>query len=311
MLAFAALVLVLMVRYARGIDWHEVWHTLVNLPASTLLATGALAIVSHLLYSGFDLIGRHYTGHKLRTRDVVQVALASYAFNLNFGSTVGGIGFRLRLYSRLGLHYAQIVRVVTLSMLSNWLGYLLLAGAVFALSPLDLPPSWRLDGDELSLIGIALVALAVAYVVLCTTAKKRSLRIRGHEVILPPWRTALVQLALSATNWAVIAFAIYTVLQGRVPYFTVLSVFLLAAMAGLIVRVPGGLGVLEAVFIALLSHRVPEGQLLGALLGYRALYYMLPLAAALLLYLRMEWRARRDHDTPAISERRAATSGDR
>ena len=83
----------------------------------------------------------------------------------------------------------------------------------------------------------------------------------------------------------------------RRPYGTVLAVFLLAAMAGLIVRVPGGLGVLEAVFIALLSHRVPEGQLLGALLAYRALYYMLPLGIASLMYLRMELAAKRQPST--------------
>ncbi|MBI5278917.1 MAG: UPF0104 family protein [Burkholderiales bacterium] len=299
-LGFALLVIVLMARFAQRIDWNEVWHTLVNLPPAVLLATGLFAAASHLLYSCYDLVGRHYTGHQLRTRDVIQVALVSYAFNLNFGSTVGGIGFRLRLYSRLGLHYAQIVRVLTLSMLTNWLGYLLLAGAVFALSPLDLPPAWKLDGDGLSLVGVGLVALAVAYLVLCARATLRSFKIRGHEVILPPWRTALVQLALSCANWMAVAAAIYTVLQGQVSYFTVLSVFLLAAMAGLVVRVPGGLGVLEAVFLALLSHRLPEGQLLGALLGYRALYYMVPLAIASLLYLRMELAARRlQKETPA------------
>ena len=297
--AFLVAVAVLMVRYARNIDWQEVWHTMVNLPRSVLLVAACFAATSHVLYSCFDLIGRYYTQHTLPTLKVMQIGLISYAFNLNMGSTVGGIGFRLRLYSRMGLRYGTIARVLTLSMLTNWLGYLLLAGAVFALSPLDLPPSWKLDGDELSLVGLGLVAVALSYIVLCARSKRRSWTVRGHELLLPPWRMAIVQMGLSALNWMVIAAAIYTVLQGKVPYGTVLAVFLLAAMAGLIVRVPGGLGVLEAVFIALLSHRVPEGQLLGALLAYRALYYMVPLAIASLLYLRMELHARRRHATVA------------
>jgi uncharacterized membrane protein YbhN (UPF0104 family) len=73
----------------------------------------------------------------------------------------------------------------------------------------------------------------------------------------------------------------------------VLSVLLVAAVAGVITHVPAGLGVLEGVFVALLSHRLPEGQLLGALLAYRALYYIVPLLAAALLYLKVELRARK------------------
>ena len=50
---------------------------------------------------------------------------------------------------------------------------------------------------------------------------------------------------------------------------------------------------LEAVFVTLLSHQVPQAQLLGALLAYRGLYYLLPLGVATLGYLVTEARARR------------------
>ena len=68
---------------------------------------------------------------------------------------------------------------------------------------------------------------------------------------------------------------------------------LIAAIAGVILHIPAGLGVTEAVFIALLSHRVPEGQLLAALLTYRAIYYIAPLLLAATLYVLVEARARR------------------
>jgi uncharacterized membrane protein YbhN (UPF0104 family) len=105
----------------------------------------------------------------------------------------------------------------------------------------------------------------------------------------------LLQLALSCSNWMVMAGAIYVLLQAKVAYTDVLSVLLVAAVAGVITHVPAGLGVLEAVFVALLSHQVSEGRLLGALLGYRALYYIAPLAVAALLYLRVEMHARKKH----------------
>jgi hypothetical protein len=46
------------------------------------------------------------------------------------------------------------------------------------------------------------------------------------------------------------------------------------------------------VFVALLGPRIPKSELLAALLLYRAVYYLLPLTMAGLLYLVMELRAR-------------------
>ena len=64
-------------------------------------------------------------------------------------------------------------------------------------------------------------------------------------------------------------------------------------LAVIALRVPAGLGVLEAAFLTLLAGRQPEAQLLAALLAYRALFYLLPLAAAALVYLGLEARLRR------------------
>lgn len=292
-LAFFALVAALLLRYARQVDWAEVRASLVSLPVSALLLAGALAALSHALYACFDLLGRHYTRHRLAVRKVLQVTFISYAFNLNFGALVGGVAFRYRLYTRLGLKYGVITRVLTLSMLTNWLGYLLLAGIVFLVAPLPLPPHWELDSEGLRLLGLALLAAALAYLLMCGWSRRRSWQLRGHELILPPPRMALLQLLLSCANWMVMACAVYVLLQGKIAYSAVLSVLLVAAVAGVITHVPAGLGVLEAVFVALLSHQLPEAQLLAALLGYRALYYIAPLLLAALLYLGLEVRARK------------------
>lgn len=291
--AFLVLVAALLVRHARTVDWQEVRQSVAELPRQVLLVAGLLCAASHLLYSCFDLVGRRYTRHRLPTRRVMQVNFISYAFNLNFGSLVGGVAFRYRLYSRLGLGYATITRVLTLSMLTNWLGYLLLAGIVFTVAPLALPPAWKIDSEGLRLLGIALLAVALTYLLLCGWSKRRSWSLRGHELLLPPPRMALLQLAMSSANWMIMAAAVWVLLQGRIDYASVLSVLLIAAVAGVITHVPAGLGVLEAVFIGLLSHRLGEHELLGALLGYRALYYILPLLAAALLYLTVEMKARK------------------
>jgi len=82
-------------------------------------------------------------------------------------------------------------------------------------------------------------------------------------------------------------------LQARIDYASVLSVLLIGAVAGVIAHIPAGLGVLEAVFVALLSHRLPQSDVLGAVLAYRAVYYLAPLALATLLYVATEARQSR------------------
>jgi uncharacterized membrane protein YbhN (UPF0104 family) len=292
-IAFLAVVAFLLVRYARTVDWGEVRNSVMELPRDVLLKALGFAVVSHLVYSLMDLVGRHYTGHRIPKRKVMQVSFVCYAFNLNLGSLVGGIGLRYRLYSRLGLRYGNITRILTLSWITNWIGYILLAGLVFTLSPLQLPPHWRLDSEELRLLGVALLGVAVAYLGLCAFSRVRRWNVRGHDIDVPALRMAVAQLAISCTHWMTMAAVPWMLLQGQVDYPTVLSVLLMAAIAGVILHIPAGLGVTEAVFIALLSHRIPEHQVLGALLAYRALFYLLPLVAGALLYTKLEVRSRK------------------
>ncbi len=291
-LAFFAVVVTLLWRYARHVDWDDVWSSVKQTPRPALLAAIALAVASHLLYSCFDLLGRRYTGHGLPTLLVMTMNFISYAFNLTLGSLVGGVAFRYRLYSQAGLAKGVITRIVSMSMLTNWLGYMLLAGLLFLFHPMTLPPSWQMGNHGLQWIGMLLVAIAATYVAACLRWGGRSWVLRGHEIDLPQFRMALLQMAMSCMNWMLMAGIIYVLLQQKVVYTDVLTVLLVAAIAGVVAHVPAGLGVFEFVFVALLSHKASEGQLLAALLGYRALYYIVPTLIAAAMYLAFEFKAK-------------------
>jgi uncharacterized membrane protein YbhN (UPF0104 family) len=291
-LGFFVLLAMLLVRQARTVDWAEVWATLRGLPLPVLALAGALAWASHALYATFDLFGRRITGHRIAAPKVMLVTFISYAFNLNMGSLVGGVGSRYRLYSRLGLDIGSITRVVAISMLTNWLGYLLLGGLAFLFFPLALPAEWDIDDHVLQVAGALLALVSVAYVAACAFSRRRSLRLRGHRMTLPSGRMAMLQLAVSCLNWSLIAGAIYVLLQQQVDYVTVLTVLLLAAVAGVVTHVPAGLGVLEAVFVALLGAQLAPALLIGTLLAYRALYYLTPLALAAVAFAVLEIRAK-------------------
>ncbi|OOG44226.1 lysylphosphatidylglycerol synthase domain-containing protein [Polaromonas sp. A23] len=290
---FFALVAWLLVEQARAIEWHAVFAALRGYPPASLLGAAALAALSLSLYSCFDLLGRHYTGHTLRTSTVMLVTFTSYVLNLNLGSLVGGIALRYRLYSRLGLEVGVITRVMTLSMLTNWMGYLLLAGLLFGFFTPPLPPNWKLGSGGLQILGFVLLGVAMAYLLLCAFSRKRSYLLRGHELALPSLRLALLQIAMGAANWLIMGGVVFLLLQQKIAYPTVVSVLLVGAVAGVITHVPAGLGVLEAVFVALLSHRMPAHDLLAALLAYRFIYYLGPLLVAGGVFLAMEIRAKK------------------
>ena len=290
---FFALVAWLLISQARTIDWQEVLTSLQAYPLSVAGMAMLLAAASFTLYSCFDLLGRRYTGHTLGTLTVMTVTFVSYVFNLNLGSLVGGVAFRYRLYSRLGLNTGLITRVMTFSMLTNWIGYLLLGGLIFSIMPPTLPDSWPISTVHLRLIGVVLVLIAAGYLALCMFSRQRELTVRGHDIVLPSARLAALQLLMGASNWLIMSGIIFVLFQQRIEFPAVVSVLLLAAVAGVITHVPAGLGVLEAVFVALLSHQMPQPVILAALVAYRVVYYLAPLCIAAVVYLVMEARAKR------------------
>ena len=112
---FLLVVVGLLVRYASAIDWPKVKDSVLALPRPVLLQALGFAMLSHFVYSMMDLVGRHYTGHRMARRQVMLVSFICYAFNLNLGSLVGGIGLRYRLYSNHGVRYGNITRIVTMA----------------------------------------------------------------------------------------------------------------------------------------------------------------------------------------------------
>lgn len=287
-IAFFALIAWLLFTQARSIEWAEVLQTIRARSPQNLMVAALLAIGSYTIYGTYDLMGRHLTGHQLARGKVVAVNLICYAFNMNLGATIGGAAIRFRLYSRLGLDAGVIARVIAFSMLTNWLGYLLLAGIVFAFRPLALPSEWNISAIGLHIFGYAMLASVAAYLMLCAFFHDRSWTIKGHELKAPSLRMALLQLTLSSINWVMITGILFALLEMKIPFTDVLCVLLIAGIAGVITHVPGGLGVIEAVFVALLSHRIAANELLAAVLMYRTIYYLIPLAAATAGYLALE-----------------------
>lgn len=302
--AFFAAVAYLVVRQARTIDWDEVFATLRAYRAPTLLGAGALVAASYLVYGCFDVLSRRYVKHELANWRTIAIGAVSYAFNLNLGPILGGAGFRLRLYAATGLEQATIAAMIAFSMLTNWLGYCVVAGIVFALGGIAFPEGWRAGDGAMRVIGALMVLVAFVYLALCHFSARRSWKVRGVDFVLPSSGKALRQLVLGATNWLVIAAVIYLLLGRQAAYTEAIAVLCVASITGAMTHIPGGLGVLEAVFVAMLGWKLGVGPVLGAVLAYRALYYLAPLLVAGIVFLLLEAYARRHPYRPASPEPR-------
>jgi len=271
-----------------------VWKVIRNYNHTALLTAMGLVIVSYLVYGCYDLLGRLYCGHKLAKRQVMLVSFICYAFNLTLSTWVGGIGMRYRLYSRLGLPSATITRIFSLSITTNWLGYVLLGGVIFSIGVVELPSHWYIEDNTLRIIGAVLLVLSAFYLWACAFAKRRHITIKGQKLVLPGWRFALMQMGVSSLNWMAMGAIIWILLGQDINYFFVLGVLLVSSIAGAIVHIPAGIGVLEAVFIALLAgEHTSQGKIIAALLAYRVLYFFIPLLLALIGYLWLESRAKK------------------
>lgn len=293
---------VLLYLQLRNTDWQEVSGALRDYPLWLLAVAFGVALLSYLTYCCYDLLGRYYTGHKLPVRQVIPLVFVCYAFNLNLNALVGGVALRFRLYSRLGLDVPTIARVFSLSIITNWLGYLWLAGTVFALGMVKLPEGWAIGNLGLRLIGVAMVIAAVLYVLACAFSTRRSWEIRDQIIELPSWKLALVQAAVGALNWSLMALIIWMLLPAEAFYPSVLGVLLISSIAGVITHIPAGLGVLEMIFLTLLQDQMPKSSLLAALIGYRAIYFLLPLGIALAVYLVLEKRAKTMRSANTVPE---------
>ncbi|WLG56278.1 lysylphosphatidylglycerol synthase domain-containing protein [Pseudomonas extremorientalis] len=300
-IAFFLVLIVLFTLLARRIDWSEVLQTLGDFKVRTLVIAGVLTLCSFLVYASFDLIGRTYIRQNLVWKQILPVGIISYAFNLNLSAWVGGIAMRYRLYSRLGVSTGNIAKILGLSLATNWFGYMAIAGVVFSSGLVTMPPGWKVSTTALQGIGALLVLASLGYLVACQFSKKRAWTIRGMEINLPSVRMACLQLLLGALNWSLMAAVIFTLLPAKLDYPLVLGVLLISAIAGVLTHIPAGLGVLEAVFIALLQHEASRGSLLAGLIAYRAIYFILPLLIALVMYLGVEAKAKalRVKKTPA------------
>jgi phosphatidylglycerol lysyltransferase len=102
-------------------------------------------------------------------------------------------------------------------------------------------------------------------------------------------------VVVGCIDWVFASAVAYVLLPpaASIHVLAFVAVFLLAQVAGLVSHIPGGVGVFEGVVLILLKGQAPAAALVGSLLVYRVVYYVLPFLVAVLTLAAYELRARR------------------
>lgn len=280
----------------------EVFAILTNLPHGKIAAALALTAVSHALLGVQEMLGLRALGHRIAWRTAARGAFTSYALSHNLGlAPVTGGSARLHIYTRKGIPAADIARLIVVTGCAFWAGILMIAAVAMLLLhqpiliaglPLGTWPA-RIAGGLILATVAGLTLLAMIRPAAEPNWLRRMISLQDASVVP-------VMIVIAAVDLCCAAAA----LSALIPHMgwadpTLTLVYALALVATLITHVPGGVGVFEGVLLAGLPVNGPT--LLAALLAYRVIYYLLPLASAVSLNAVIELPRLRTKVAPLVA----------
>lgn len=274
-----------------------IFNYVLEVPFLSHVFAGLSAIAAYLALAWYDRIALMHLD-RLKGISWPYVAVCSfvtYALGHNLGASVlsGGL-VRLRAYCAKGLKATEVAALVAMCSFTFLFGTLLLLGAVLLFEPTlvlslaNLIPWMVLPVWIIQTSGVFLLLLCALYV-LGSWRTFKPFRLGTLDIVYP--RLGIVGRQLIAAPMEIMAAAgiIYFVLPeaSNPGYFVVLGVFVLSFSAALVSQAPGGLGVMEAVFLAIVDTVAPT-NVIAALLIWRLLYLLLPLALSIPVILAFE-----------------------
>src|SRR4051812_45481554 len=276
---------------------HEIMAELGSFRPIRLILCLAATVLGYMALAGYDALSLATLGRHLPPRRIIYAAFLGYAFANSLPlSVVTGAAVRYRLYSQWGIERGDAARVVTLNTVTYVAGLLASAGLAFALQPVLVPGFLRLPLHSARPLGFVCLAVVAGYLA-WSSRPGGDLRLWRWELPRPTLGRALAQIAVSGADWVFSGAALYALLPHRVPFHVFFAVFLLGQIVGLVAQIPAGLGVFEAVMLVGLTPALSTPAILVGLVGYRLVYFLLPLVLATVIWVLREgrrwYRARR------------------
>lgn len=275
----------------QGSSISQVWDTLKAIPPHryglALLATAA----AYWALAGYDRIALTHLGKAdgISWMYVTLCSFTTYALSHNIGASVFSGGMvRYRAYSAKGLTATEIAVLVAFCSFTFAFGMIVLAGVVFTFEPDLIQRLLNLPEWTARLIGIGCLTFVALYMA-GAALNLKPLVIRNFKLDYPRLPIAIRQLIIAPLEIVGAAAIIYFALpeQGNPGFFIVLGIFVAVFSAALLSQAPGGLGVMEILFVTALPD-IPKVDVLAALIVFRVFYLLVPLAISAVIVLMFE-----------------------
>jgi len=274
--------------------WQDIVVRVHAIPAAALASAALLAVAGYASLTLYELLGARFAGAKIPYYKVALISFMAYAIGNNVGlNAVSGGAIRFRAYAGQGLSAKQVATVVAFGSVTFALGAAFLLG-LSLLSSGGMPATALRIGPAYTIAFGSLLLAAVGGYFTLAFMRRESLRVGPFVVPVLKPHVAFAQIGVACADLLCTAAVLYVLLPhaAAIGFVAFAGVYLIAITAGIASSVPGGVGVFESVLFLLLPA-VPPDRLLGSLLAYRAIYYLIPFAAALALLGLHELRAHR------------------
>ncbi len=268
----------------REIDRDELIAALARTARDTLLMALGFTVLSYALLTFYDALALRRLGLSIPWRTTALGSYTSFAVSFTLGfPLVTAAAVRHWIYAPRGVRASEIAKITVIVGITFWLGMGLVLGVALIHAAGPLSAVARMPELALQGLGAAILTIGLAYLV-WVRGGERGVDVRGWRLDLPGARMSLLQIMIGAADVCAAGAVLYVLLPAGhgVPFEAFLAVYVFAAVVGTASHLPGGVGAFEATILLGLS-KIPAEPLIGALLLFRLIYYVLPFVIALML----------------------------
>ena len=287
----------LLYREVKNLSVDNVLDSLAAIPPRGWILAVAATLVAYTALAEYDRIALIHLRKKISWAFVMVASFTTYALSHNIGaSLLSGTVIRFRAYGSRGLSPGEIGVLVGLTTFTFIVGALSVGGIVMVIHPEIVQRFFDIADWLVVVVGLAMLGF-VGFYLAASLLHLKPLAIGGFHLYYPAFQVVLRQLVVGPLELIGAAAIIYFCLPeaGNPGFVVILGVFVASFSVAIVSHAPGGLGVLEFVFLTALGD-MDKAAVLAALIVFRIFYLIVPLALAIivvLLFERAEFARRR------------------
>lgn len=278
---FFALAVAMLWWQLRNYTISDILAALTSIPVFNLFAACLACLAGYLALSLYDYLALRYVGGKVSWWKWMLAGMLGFAISNNAGNAVvSGGAIRYRLYTRWRISGGDILKMITISGITYFLGC-----AAILLIGYFLIPDAVLEKSVGASVGVNILFFAclgalIIYFGMTLVFHNKSIKVGEIKFQVPTTKMAFYQMLLGITDSVLAGLVLYFCLIPfipSIPFTTFIGLFVVAQATGVFSQVPGGIGVFESIFLLVLPDSIDKADIFGALLAYRIIYYLIPL----------------------------------